>query len=284
MSETHVDPHLVRESPIAGTWYPGRRDDLDALVAKYLAEAPAATLAGELVGLIAPHAGYVYSGAVAAHAYRLLENRRYDVVAVISPSHRYYAGNLLVSRKSYYRTPLGLVEVAHDLVREIGSQVRLDGVDRDDEHSLEIQLPFLQHQLGTFRLVPIMMEDQSFGLASRLGRALAAVLAGKSALLVASTDLSHFHTYDRAAALDRRALADIERFDPEGLDHDVSAGVAEACGYGAVSAVLVAAMAAGADKVTILRYANSGDVTGERNRVVGYGAAAISRETRPEGS
>jgi AmmeMemoRadiSam system protein B len=282
MSETRVDPHLVRESPIAGTWYPGRRDELDALVAQYLSEAPAATLGGELVGLIAPHAGYMYSGAVAAHAYTLLENRHYDLVAVISPSHRFYAGKLLVSRKSYYRTPLGLVEVAHDLVREIGSEVRLDGVDRDDEHSLEIQLPFLQHQLGSFRLVPIMMEDQSLGVASQLGCALAAVLAGKSALLVASTDLSHFHTYDRAAALDRRALAAMERFDPVALDQDVAAGAAEACGYGAVSAVLVAAKAAGAGKVTILKYANSGDVTGDRNRVVGYGAAAISREARPE--
>jgi AmmeMemoRadiSam system protein B len=280
MSETRIDPHLVRESAIAGTWYPGRRDDLDALVARYLAEAPISVMNGDLVGLIAPHAGYMYSGAVAAHAYKLLENRRYDLVAVISPSHRYYSGSLLVSRGSYYRTPLGLVEVAHDLMREIGSQVRLDGVDRDDEHSLEIQLPFLQHQLGAFRLVPIMMEDQSIGLASRLGQVLAAVLAGKNALLVASTDLSHFHTYDRAVALDRRSLADMERFDPEVLDRDISAGLAEACGYGAVLAVLVAARAAGANKVSILKYANSGDVTGDRNRVVGYGAAAISREAR----
>jgi AmmeMemoRadiSam system protein B len=284
MSEARVDPHLVRESAIAGSWYPGRREDLEALVAEYLAAAPASALDGELIGLIAPHAGYMYSGAVAAHAYKLLERRRYDLVAVISPSHRYYAGSLLVSRKSYYRTPLGLVEVAHDLVREIGSQVRLEGVDRDDEHSLEIQLPFLQHQLGDFRLLPIMMEDQSFGLANRLGRSLAAVLAGKNALLVASTDLSHFHTYDRAAALDRRALEDMERLDPKALDHDISAGLAEACGSGAVLAVLVAALAAGANRVRILKYANSGDVSGDRNRVVGYGAAAISRETRAEAS
>jgi AmmeMemoRadiSam system protein B len=282
MSETRIDPHLVRESAIAGTWYPGRRDDLDALVARYLAEAPISAMNGDLVGLIAPHAGYMYSGAVAAYAYKLLENRHYDLVAVISPSHRHYSGRLLVTRKSYYRTPLGLVEVAHDLVREVGSQVRVDGVDRDDEHSLEIQLPFLQHQLGSFRLVPIMMEDQSFELANRLGRALAAVLAGRDALLVASTDLSHFHTYDRAVALDRRSLADMERFDAEDLNRDISAGLAEACGYGAVLAVLVAARAAGADKVTILKYANSGDVTGDRNRVVGYGAAAISRQGRPE--
>jgi MEMO1 family protein len=284
MNEMRVDARLVRESAIAGAWYPGRRDELDALVSKFLADAPAAQLSGELVGLIAPHAGYAYSGAVAAHAYRLLDGHHYDVVAVISPSHRYYAGSLLVSGKSYYRTPLGLVEVAHDLVRQIGSQVRLDQVDRDDEHSLEIQLPFLQHQLGSFRLAPIMMEDQSFGLASQLGRALAAVLAGKRALLVASTDLSHFHAYERAVALDQRALVDVGRFDAEGLDRDISAGAAEACGYGAVSAVLVAARAAGADKVTILKYANSGDVTGERNRVVGYGAAAIYRQARPEGS
>jgi MEMO1 family protein len=282
MSATRVDPSLVRESAIAGTWYPGRRDELEALVAKYLAEAPSPILDGELVGLIAPHAGYAYSGIVAAHAYRLLDNRHFDIVAVISPSHRYYGGNLLVSSKGYYRTPLGLVEVAHDLVRDIGSQVRLEPVEREDEHSLEIQLPFLQHQLGSFRLLPIMLQDQTFGLASRLGRALAATLAGKHALLVASTDLSHFHTYDRAVALDRVALADMARFDPEGLDRDVAAHATEACGYGAVSAVLVAARAAGADKVTVLKYANSGDVTGERNRVVGYGAAAITRMARPE--
>jgi AmmeMemoRadiSam system protein B len=224
----------------------------------------------------------MYSGAVAAHAFRLLEHKHYDLVAVISPSHRHYTGNLLASCKSYYRTPLGLVEVAQDLVREIGSQVRLDGVDRDDEHSLEIQLPFLQRQWGAFRLVPIMMEEQSLGLANRLGLALATVLAGKNALLVASTDLSHFHGYNQAVALDRRALADIERFDLEGLDRDVRAGLAEACGFGAVLAVLTAARAAGADKVTILKYANSGDVSGDRNRVVGYGAAAITREGRPE--
>ncbi len=272
-----VDPHLVRESPIAGTWYPGRRDDLDGLVAKYLAEAPEIVVDGELVGLVSPHAGYVYSGAVAAHAYRLLAKRHYDIVAIISPSHRYYAGNLLATRKSYYRTPLGLVEVAHDLVRLIGAQQRLDAVEHDEEHSLEIQLPFLQHQLGHFRLVPIMMEDQSFELASRLGRTLAAVLDGANALLVASTDLSHFHTYDQAVALDRRTLADIGRFDLEGLDRDITTGAAEACGHGAVAAVLVAAKALGADKVTVLKYANSGDVTGDRNRVVGYGAAAISR-------
>ncbi len=282
-SITRVDPRLIRESPIAGTWYPGHRDDLDGLVAKYLAEAPAVVVDGELVGLVAPHAGYIYSGAVAAHAYRLLAKRRYDVVAVISPSHRYYAGNLLVSRKSYYRTPLGLVEVAHDLVRQIGTQERLDAVEHDEEHSLEIQLPFLQHQLGRFRLLPIMMEDQSLALASRLGTALAEVLAGQNALLVASTDLSHFHTYDQAVTLDRRTLADVERFDPEGLDHDVTSGAAEACGHGAVAAVLVAARAAGADRVTVLKYANSGDVTGDRNRVVGYGAAAISRLRPQEG-
>jgi hypothetical protein len=122
-----------------------------------------------------------------------------------------------------------------------------------------------------------MMQDQSYGVAKALGDALAKTLADKRALLVASTDLSHFHPYERAVALDRRALAAIERFDAEGLDRDVASGRSEACGYGAVVSVLVAARALGADRVTVLRYANSGDVTGDRTRVVGYGAAAITR-------
>ena len=277
MSENRIDPRTVRESPIAGTWYPGRRDELATDIGEFLQNVPPRSLPGELVALIAPHAGYVYSGQVAAHAYRLLDGGRYDVVAVVSPSHRYLGSALAVTRKSYYRTPLGLVRVAEDLVQELGQGLRIGRVDRDEEHSLEIQLPFLQHQLGDFALLPVMMEDQSLATASRLGERLAAVLKGRSALLVASTDLSHFHPYDRAVALDQRALAAMEAFDPAGLDREINAGRAEACGYGAVSAVLVAARGLGADQVTILNYANSGDVTGERNRVVGYGAAAITR-------
>jgi len=282
LNEATIEARLVRESPIAGSWYPGRRDELARTIEGFLAAVPPQPLLGELVALVAPHAGYMYSGQVAAHAYSLLQGKRYDVVAVVSPSHRPYSGRVLATAKRYYRTPLGLLEVNHHLLEELGKAVPLNYLERDEEHSLEIQLPFLQYLLGNFSLVPVMLQDQSYAIASSVGHALAKLLGDKKALLVASTDLSHFYNYDRATAMDQRALDSIARFDPEAFDRDIQSGRAEACGHGAVVAVLVAAKALGADKVTVLHYANSGDVTGDRYRVVGYGAAAITRSKTGE--
>jgi hypothetical protein len=281
MQESAVDRRLVRESAIAGSWYPGGGPELAATIQGYLEAASVASPPGDLIGLIAPHAGYMYSGEVAAHAYKLIVGRRFDLVAVVSPAHRYLGGDLAVTSRSYYRTPLGLVPLAGDDVTRLSRLAPLHRVDREEEHSLEIQLPFLQHTLGSFALIPVMMQDQSYALANRLGLALADLLRGRSALLVASTDLSHFHPYASAVALDRRALDAISRFDPEGLDREIAAGRTEACGYGAVVAVLCAARSLGADHVTVLRAANSGDVTGDRSRVVGYAAAAVTRTAAP---
>lgn len=281
-NEATIEARLVRESPIAGSWYPGQRDELARTIADLLAAVPPQPLPGELVALIAPHAGYMYSGQVAAHAYSLLQGKRYDIVAVVSPSHRPYSGRVLATAKRYYRTPLGLLEVNHGLLEDLGKAVPLNYLERDEEHSLEIQLPFLQYMLGNFSLVPVMLQDQSYNVANSVGRTLAKLLEDKKALLVASTDLSHFYNYNRATAMDQRALEVIAAFDPEAFDRDIQSGRIEACGYGAVVAVLVAARALGADKVTVLHYANSGDITGDKYRVVGYGAAAITRTGRGE--
>ena len=274
--EEKVSPGEVRESPIAGSWYPGKKEQLTAQIERFLAGVTPRDLPGELVGLISPHAGYAYSGQVAAWGYKQLTGKSYDTVAVVSPSHAPYGGRVLVTRLRYYRTPLGLVEVAHELVAGLAKEAPLSLIDQDEEHSLEVQLPFLQHTLGGFRLVPVMLEDQSYATAALVAQALARVLEGKRALLVASTDLSHFHPYERAVALDRRTLEAIGRFDPEGLDHDINNGLCEACGYGAVVAVLLAARARGANRVALLKYANSGDVTGDRHSVVGYASLALT--------
>jgi len=269
-------PAEVRESPIAGSWYPGKKEQLSAQIEDFLEAVPRQELHGEIVGLICPHAGYAYSGHVAAWGYRQLVGKRYDTVAVVSPSHASYGGRVLVTRSRYYRTPLGLVELAHDLVAQLAREAPVSFLGQDEEHSLEIQLPFLQHTLGSFSLVPVMLEDQSYATASLVARALAPVLEGKRALLVASTDLSHFHPYERALALDHRAIEAMGRFDPEGLHRGINEGLFEACGYGAVAAVLLAAKAMGAKKVTLMKYANSGDVTGDRRSVVGYASLAIT--------
>ena len=272
-----INPRDIRRSVIAGTWYPGTKAELARTVDGFLDNVKKEELGGELMGLIAPHAGYVYSGQVAAYAYKQLEGLDFPTVAIVSPVHRMFVGRYAVTAKRYYETPLGLVEVDGELVDALDEAVGLNRVERDDEHSLEIQLPFLQRVLGRFKLLPVMMGDQSLPACRALGEALAGVLRGRRALLVASTDLSHFHPYDTAVRLDRVVLDHIEKFDPEGLALDLERGRCEACGGGPVIAVMLAAKALGANRARVLKYANSGDVTGDRWQVVGYVAGAIYR-------
>lgn len=276
---TQIDARDVRKSPIAGSWYPGTPEALARDVDRYLNQVPAQTIPGVLVGLIVPHAGYMYSGPVAAYAYKLLEKRSFDVVAVVSPSHRaYYRGNA-ITEKRYYWTPLGTVPVDEELVTALARHAPVTRVPQDQEHSLEIQLPFLQRTLAEgWTLLPVMMgADHSLAASQVLGTGLAAVLKDRRALLVASTDLSHFHNEATAHRLDQMVLDRVNAFDPEGLAEALAANRCEACGGGPVVAVMLAAQALGATEARVLRYATSADVTGDRSNVVGYMAAALTR-------
>ena len=265
----------IRPSAIAGAWYPGTASKLAQTVDEFLAKAPIPPVSGRLLGLIAPHAGYVYSGQVAAYAYRQLKGLHFDTVAVISPLHRTYAGHFVTSGCSFYETPLGLVEIDADRVEALSDRLPLSYLQSDDEHSLEIQLPFLQRTLGDFKLIPVMQGDQSLAASEVLSAALADVLTGQQALLVASTDLSHFYPYERAVRLDRTVVDYINSYDPTGLNAALERGTVEACGGGPVVAAMLAARVLGADRARVLHYANSGDVTGDRSRVVGYLAGMI---------
>jgi AmmeMemoRadiSam system protein B len=267
----------VRHSVIAGSWYPGDPRSLRAEISGFLDDVPSQPLQGELVGLVAPHAGYMYSGQVAAYAYVQLRGLGISRVALVSPVHRVYPGRFAVTDKAYYETPLGLVPVDVELVQGIERHVQLNRVSQDMEHSLEIQLPFLQHVLGDFTLAPIMMGDQDWDSAGQLGQALAETIAKDRALLVASTDLSHFHSYEVAVQLDHKVLDHVTAYDPEGLARTLAARKGEACGGGPVVAVMVAAQKLGANRAVLLKYMNSGDVTGDRSSVVGYAAAALLR-------
>ncbi len=265
----------VRRSTIAGSWYPGSPERLAEMVDRFLADAGGGRVKGELVGLIAPHAGYQYSGQVAAHAYAELKGRDFDSAVVIAPSHRAYVGEFAVTSYSYYETPLGLVPVDGELVAQLSGLIEISRTDENLEHSLEIQLPFLQRTLGEFALLPIVMGEQSLASAQSLSAALAQVMAGRKALLVASTDLSHFYDYRTAVDLDKKVISRIDAFDPEGLAQDLASHKCEACGGGPVVAAMLAARQLGADKAQVLEYKNSGDITGDMFRVVGYAAAAL---------
>jgi MEMO1 family protein len=276
----------VRPSPIAGQWYNGNAQALAQSVDSFIANAQLPDLAGEVVALIAPHAGHVYSGPVAGYAFRAVQGKSYDVVAVVSPMHRYYPEALLTSAHKAYGTPLGALPIDTQAVSDLDSALKaslsfgLSTAAYDSEHSLEIELPFLQRALaGEFKLLPVMVRDPDPAVTRPLGLALAQVLRGRAALLVASTDLSHFYPEQEADRLDGAMLDQIAAFSPEGVFAAENAGKGYACGLGAVMAVLWAARELGADQVKVLQHATSGAVTGDYSSVVGYGAAVVLKTT-----
>lgn len=276
----------VRPSPIAGTWYPGSPGALADSVDRQLAAAKVVALEGEIVGVVAPHAGHVYSGHVAAQAFRCLQGLAPEVVCVVAPLHQLHAAQVLTTAHEAYGTPLGEVAVDHALVDRLAqtleqqADIRLARVRQDREHALEIELPFLQRTLTQpFRLLPVMLRDQNRQTIEATGRALAAVLSGLPAILVASSDLSHFFPVAVAQRLDAELLARLEAFDPAAVLSAEEEGVGFACGRGAIAAVLWAAAGLGADRVRLLGYATSGQVTGDESSVVGYGAAVVYRSS-----
>jgi AmmeMemoRadiSam system protein B len=276
----------VRPSPIAGQWYPDDARTLGAEVDCHLAAGRAVKADGAVVALIAPHAGHRYSGVVAGHAFAAVRGLTPEVVAVVGPMHYPLAGALLVSGHGAYGTPLGTVAIARETCRVLDDALRqelgagLTPVRSDPEHSVEIELPFLQRALAEeWRLLPVMVRDQRREVARALGLALGRALRGRAALLVASTDLSHHHPQAVANRLDRELLGRVEAFDPDAVLRTAEEGAGEACGIGALAAVLWASRELGADRVRVLDYRTSGDVTGDMARVVGYAAGVVTRGT-----
>jgi len=272
----------IRPSPIAGQWYPANSQRLAESVDAYIAAAHLPTLDGEVIGVVAPHAGHRYSGPVAGYAFAALRGLQPEIVAVISPMHQPYYQPLLTSAHASYYTPLGNITIDREALQSLDVLLRAEldfgmtPVKSDTEHSLEIELPFLQRALaGQFRLLPVMVRDQSSKVVRALGGALAKVLQGRKAVLVASTDLSHFYSQTVADKLDAELLRRVEAFDPEAVLSAEEEGVGFACGRAALAAVLWAAKDLGATTVKVLKHATSGDVTGDYRQVVGYGAAVI---------
>lgn len=275
----------IRKSVIAGTWYPGDPSTLTGDIRSYLKKVPEQAVGGPVVGLVSPHAGYVYSGQIAAHGYRLVEGRRYDAVVVIGPSHRVLFRGASVWPSGGYETPLGVVPIDSELAGAILGADPVLNSDRKPhaaEHSVEIQLPFLQVVLGTFAFVPIVMGTQDYQTCEAVADAILGAAKGKNVLVVGSSDLSHFHTYEQAKRLDQALVDLVQKRDHRGLSRELEDGTCEACGGGPVVTAMLYAEKAGARGVKVLQYANSGDVTGERRQVVGYLSAAFFRENPGE--
>ena len=272
-----VRPAEVRPAAVAGSWYPGTASALAAAVDRHLAAA-AVDLSGDLMAVIAPHAGLMYSGMVAAHAYRLLRGRRFDVVVLVGPSHFVGFEGVSIYPSGGFETPFGVVPIDEPCASSLMDASPLIWAHRAAhvrEHSLEMQLPFLQHVAPGVRIVPMIMGYQSAETASALTDALTLVLPGKRALLVASTDLSHYHDAATAGRLDRIVIECVARFDHERLQREIEARPEHACGGGPTVAVMRAAKRLGARDAVVLDYADSGNVSGDKSAVVGYLAAAL---------
>src|SRR5512135_459706 len=272
----------VRPSQIAGLWYEGEPKALARAVDSYMDAAQLPKIEGQVIGAVAPHAGHRYSGPVAGYAFAAMRGLDPSLVAVLSPFHNYHSAPLLTSTHDAYGTPLGQVPIDRGRVNELHVALKselgfgLTAISNDAEHSLEIELPFLQRALAAgWSLLPVMVRAQEPDVCRKLGHALAAVLKGMKAVLVASTDLSHYYEQQAALALDRAMLEQVEAFDPDRAFDVERSGRGYACGLGALTAVLHAARELGADKVQVVRHATSGDVTGDYIAVVGYGAAVI---------
>ena len=272
----------LRPSAIAGLWYEGNPKALAKSVDSYLDGANLPEYDGQVLGVIAPHAGHLYSGSVAGYAFAAVRGRKTDLVVILSPFHNFHPDDILTSSHAAYATPLGNVAIDRTALDAldgcIGSELglTLTRIANDPEHSLEIELPFLQRALpGEWKLLPIMVRSQDPRICRALGRALAQGLQGMNVLLVASTDLSHYQDQKTALILDRTMLARVEGFDPDGAFDVERSGHGFACGLGALTATMWAARELGADTIKVLRHATSGDVTGDYSSVVGYGAAVM---------
>lgn len=272
----------LRPSPIAGAWYAGNPDVLRKQVNHYLDEAVLPPLQGEVLGVIAPHAGHRYSGRTAGHAFRAVRGASFDLVVIASPMHAFHPASLLTSSHAAYATPLGAVEIDQAALKTFSQKytestgLPLTAIARDPEHSLEIELPFLQCALvNDFQLLPLMVRSHDARDLKQIGHCLAETLRDHNVLLVASTDLSHFYPEPLANELDRKMMDQFESFSPEGVLHADASGKGFACGAGAVAVILWAAQELGAQRVQNLHHSTSADETGDTSSVVGYGAAVI---------
>ena len=279
-----------RQPAAAGSFYPDDPGELSATLQRFFSQTGTKILNVKPIALVSPHAGIFYSGQVAAYAYNEVKGQKYDAVIVVSPSHIEYFQYAAIYPGDSYVTPLGKMPVDKKLAARCESKnglVKLSPTGHvtkmleRGEHALEIQLPFLQTIFGNLPVVPIVIGTMDYEVITALGQKLGEIASTSNVLLVASSDLSHYHPYNQCKAIDQKFLAQLERMNPKALYNGLSARDYEACGGAAVTAVLIAAQKAGANRVKILKYANSGDVSGgSKSQVVGYCAAAMYRDEK----
>ena len=279
MSPRDIDPKKVRKPAVAGAFYPADPNVLKSQVDGFLERAKPAHIGGEIVALVSPHAGYPYSGQIAGTAFKQVKGNMYDAVIVIAPSHSEFFRGASVYDEGGYETPLGIVPVDEALAKAIveGDDIITSSMaGHRGEHSLEVQLPFLQEALDDLKIVPIVMADRSFSVCEKIAHSITRATKGKKVLLVASSDLYHGYSYEDCVATDSRTLKAIESYSPQKLCDGLAQETYQACGGGPIIVALLAAKELGANRAEVIDRTNSNDVMGERGGYcVGYAAVAV---------
>jgi len=291
---THlIAQERIRKPAVTGSFYPMDKKQLTKTVDDFISNVKHQQIAGKILGLMSPHAGYVFSGQVAAYSYRQIKDRQYDTVILLGPSHHVYLKGASVGNWDAYVTPLGKVKVNREMVNvllSIGKPFHFVEQAHIMEHSVETQIPFLQRVLKKFDIVPIVMGPLSIINCKKVSEALVKIVKKRNVLFVASSDMSHYPDYSNANNVDRNTLALIEKGNPDSVftseKETLKKGIPNLyttlCGLSSVVTVMMTVKQLGGNAVEILHYANSGDVAihgrRETSRVVGYGAVAFYKQ------
>lgn len=280
----------VREPAVAGQFYPADAKELVRQVDDFLTQAALKKSNGAILGLIVPHAGYPYSGQVAAYGFKQLQGENIETVILLGNSHHAYFEGAAVYPKGYFKTPLGEVAIDEELAQKIiaeNQKIRADSSVHTLEHSLEVEIPFLQRTLKDFKIVPILLSSNtSLDDIKIFSQAISKNIAGKNILVVASSDMSHYPFYEQANYADKKiyeailtGLEKLENTIGELRDENIANAQTFLCAKEAVEVLMLVMQDLG-KKDILLKYANSGDTTGDRSQVVGYAAIAFYGERR----
>ena len=280
----------VRRPTQAGAFYEATQESLRRQIANCFTsklgpgKLPEVNVAGprDVIGLVCPHAGYMYSGPVAAHAYaRLAADGKPDTVIIFGPNHTGYGSGVAIMNEGVWRTPLGDSVVDTETAKRIVKESKILDVEETAhkfEHSIEVQIPFLQYLYGSaFDFVPICFLIQDISTAKDVGQATAKAVNGKNAVIIASSDMTHYEPQERAEKKDREVLQAVEAMDEARFSRTVESHRVTACGPGPIMALMTAAKALGAKEARLLCYKTSGDVIGDYSSVVGYAAVCFTK-------
>ena len=271
---------IIRKPAASGFFYPSNPKKLKEEIELLSTVAKPVQTIQNLLGIIVPHAGYIYSGRTAAYAFNLLKDIQIENVIIISPSHREYFEGISVYDEDAYETPLGVISVNKDLANNLvkdSANIFKSSLGHKQEHAIEVELPFLQVVLKEFKLLPIVMGDQSKKYIDELSNKLSEIIDDKT-LIISSSDLSHYHDKTEAYRLDSIVEKRISEFEYDKLQHDLDERNCEACGGGPIVTLMKTAALLKKNNSLILDRSDSSDTSGDESEVVGYLSAAIYGE------